>query len=281
MDKQAQMAEREARQRSIDETIVDPVWAPKIEVPLIELSLTAEQHPSPNILMPELRFKSLLKCLLESFDHMVKLMVVDATNARFEALRTCAQDHHVNLYFSTQDIAQLNYAEEIFHLILTEIGLSTLFRLDAVLTSYARVLRTGGQFVFSVPVEGSFQQFIDMFDECLFRYSPKAAQAQKTLFENSMKPQSIANTLKTHGFHIENQDVIEFELTFQNAEQLLFSSLIEAHCLGYCLYMREPDVDSKMLLTNIVRSFHHYFQGESITVPMKVGVFSTTKKAAS
>lgn len=277
MDKQAQMAEREARQQIIDANWVGPVWSPLVDEPLLEMCMDLGVPKSPIILMPELRFKFFLMRLLEFFERPGKVMVVDATNARFEILRENAQSVGVNLYFSTQDVAQLNYSDNIFHLILTEIGLSTLVRLDDVLASYRRVLRPAGHLVFSAPIQGTFPQFFDIFDECLFKINPNASRAQKDLFADVMYPESIVEIIEQNGFELKEQRMAELVLNFQSAEQLLFSSLVESHYLGYCLNMYAPGVDYKLLLTNLVRAFHHYFQGESVSVPMRVGIFSAEK----
>ncbi len=277
MDKQAQMAEREARQQIIDANWVGPIWSPLVDEPLLEMCMDLGVPKSPIILMPELRFKFFLMRLLEFFERPGKVMVVDATNARFEILRENAQSVGVNLYFSTQDVAQLNYSDNIFHLILTEIGLSTLVRLDDVLASYRRVLRPAGHLVFSAPIQGTFPQFFDIFDECLFKINPNASRAQKDLFADVMYPESIVEIIEQNGFELKEQRMAELVLNFQSAEQLLFSSLVESHYLGYCLNMYAPGVDYKLLLTNLVRAFHHYFQGESVSVPMRVGIFSAEK----
>lgn len=277
MDKQAQMAEREARQQIIDANWVGPIWSPLVDEPLLEMCMDLGVPKSPIILMPELRFKFFLMRLLEFFERPGKVMVVDATNARFEILRENAQSVGVNLYFSTQDVAQLNYSDNIFHLILTEIGLSTLVRLDDVLASYRRVLRPEGHLVFSAPIQGTFPQFFDIFDECLFKINPNASRAQKDLFADVMYPESIVEIIEQNGFELKEQRMAELVLNFQSAEQLLFSSLVESHYLGYCLNMYAPGVDYKLLLTNLVRAFHHYFQGESVSVPMRVGIFSAEK----
>ena len=79
------------------------------------------------------------------------------------------------------------------------------------------------------------------------------------------------------GLVIDTTDIASFEISMPNVEQLLFATLIESHYLGYCLSLCEPDLDSKALLTMLVRAFHHYFQGESIQIPMNIGVFSTRK----
>lgn len=277
MDKQAQMAEREARQQIIDANWVGPVWSPQVDEPLLNMCLELGMPKSPIILMPELRFKFFLMRLLEVFEQPGKIMVVDATNARFEMLRECAQSVGVNLFFSTQDVAQLNYSDNIFHLILTEIGMSTLVRLNDVLSSYWRVLRPGGHLVFSVPIQGTFPQFFDIFDECLFKINPNASRAQKDLFADVMYQDSVTECIEQNGFEIKDHKLVELVLNFQTAEQLLFSSLVESHYLGYCLNMYAPGVDYKLLLTNLVRAFHHYFQGESVSVPMRIGIFSAEK----
>ena len=93
----------------------------------------------------------------------------------------------------------------------------------------------------------------------------------------SLEVSSIERRIGESGFEVEGRDTAIFELTFPNVEPLLFSTLVESHYLGVCLGLRRPDVDTRALLTLVVRSFHHYFQGESLRVPMKIALISASK----
>ncbi len=271
------MAERIARQSNIDETCVAPVWSPNVDIPLLELSFACNMPNQPVILLPELRFKSLLMRLIECLDSTGKLMIVDDSNTRFEIFRRCSQDTRLNLYFSAQEVSALNYASDIFHFAITEIGLSTLLRADVVFSSYRRVLRPGSYMIFSAPLDGSFPAFFDILEECLFRFSPEKCPEIIKELRSSMTVDAITRSVETSGLKLTGSDEISFDLKFSSVEQLLFSTLIESHYLGYCLKLSEPDIDSRALLTQLVRSFHHYFQDEKLKVPMKIGLFTTQK----
>ena len=79
------------------------------------------------------------------------------------------------------------------------------------------------------------------------------------------------------GYTDKGGDTAEFEIMFPNTEQMLLSTLIETHYLNYCLNLNYPDINGKQLLTAVMRSFDQYFQGESITIPMKIGIHSAVK----
>jgi hypothetical protein len=276
-DRLAQMAERIARQTRIDEIFVDPVWSNHVDVPLIELCLAQNQPQVPVILMPELRFKSLLKCLVESLPRLGKVMIVDETNTRFDGLKKSVQKAGLNLYFSAQEVGALNYADNIFHFVLTELGLSTLCRSDVVLPAYRRVLKPEGRLLWSAPTTGSFDAFIDIFEECLFKLCPSECSEIMDTIRTSMTLERMAESIDMSGLILDSHISTNFELEFPNVEQLLFSTLVESHYLGYCLQLCDPKIDQKALLTLLVRAFHHYFQGSSICVPMHMAIFSARK----
>lgn len=276
-DRQAQMAERIARQTRIDESYVDPIWGNHVEIPLMELCLAQNVPQVPVILLPELRFKSLLRRLVESLPRVGKIMIVDETNTRFDGLKKSVQKAGLNLYFSAQEVAALNYADDIFHFVITELGLSTLLRSDVVLPAYRRVLKREGRLLWSAPTTGSFSAFIDIFEECLFKLCPFKCSEVMEAIRTSMTLERMYDSIEMSGLVLDGQISANFELEFPNVEQLLFSTLVESHYLGYCLHLCDPKIDQKALLTLLVRAFHHYFQGSSICVPMQMAIFSAHK----
>lgn len=276
-DRQAQMAERIARQTRIDESCVDPIWGNHVDITLLELCLAQNISQTPVILMPELRFKSLLRRLVECLPRVGKIMIVDETNTRFDGLKKSVQKPGLNLYFSAQDVAALNYAENIFHFVITELGLSTLARSDVVLPAYRRVLKPEGRLLWCAPTLGSFNAYIDIFEECLFKLCPSKCSEVMEDIRTSMTLERMMESIEMSELVLDSHIQANFELNFPNVEQLLFSTLVESHYLGYCLHLCDPKIDQKSLLTLLVRAFHHYFQGSSICVPMQMAIFSARK----
>lgn len=276
-EKQEHIAERAARQNLIDEKWIAPVWEKTVDIPMLELCCARNTVKSPVVLLPELRFKSFLSKLIECLPNAGKLMIVDNTNTRFESLRRCAQNSPLNLYFSTQEVSALNYADNIFHIVMTQVGLATACRAEVVFAAYRRVLKPGGRLICSMPHLGSFTAFFDILDECLFKLHPTHGKEIMDDLVQSLSPKACAQAITNSGLTIEACETSSFELSLPNVEQLLFASLVESHYLSYCLTLREPKLDSKELLTHIVRSFHHYFQGASLRVPMKLGIYSAVK----
>lgn len=276
-DKTDQMSERIARQTRIDETCIDPIWSPNIDVPLLELMFASETPKQPVILLPELRFKSLLVKLMECIPGPGKLMIVDETNSRFENFRQNAPKSSLNLYYSTQSVSALNYANDIFHFVITEVGLSTMCRAEVVFSAYRRVLKPGGYFICAAPLNGTFSAYFDILEECLVRLCPQKCTEILDNLHQAMDPDFFANAIESSGLEVVGRDSVSFELIFNAVEQLLFSTLVESHYLGHCLNLNEPDIDSRALLTQLVRSFHHYFQGQTLKIPMQMGLFTAKK----
>lgn len=272
-----QIAGRIARQNHIDETFINPQWEKNVDIPLLELSFACNMPKVPVILMPELRFTSLLTKLLECLTTSGKIMIVDNTNNRFETLRKCAQNSPLNLFFSAQEVSALNYADNIFHFVLTEVGLATTCRAEVVFSAYRRVLKPGGYFVCSMPQVGSFPAFFDILDECLFKLYPNHREEIMSNLMQCLTPNACSEAITNSGLVVKGSDTVSFDLELPSVEQLLFASLVESHYLGYCLSINEPDLDPKVLLTQLVRAFHHYFQGIKVRVPMKICLYTAQK----
>lgn len=276
LSRQEQLAERTARQARSDEVCVEPVWMQNVDRVLLDLGFDGFSVSSPVILLPELRFKTLLKGVSDRISSG-KVMIVDALNTRFEQLKSSVSNEKASLYFSAQEVSSLNYASDVFHLALTEIGLSTLLRLEQVLPSYRRVLKSDGRLILATPVEGSFEAFFDIFGESLYSLYPDFHEVVMEEIDEGMRTKHFEEVVIDSGFDVLEARDMAFKLEFPNAEQMLFSTLVESHYLGVCMGLRRSEIDSRALLTHVVRSFHHYFQGESITVDMHYRCMSCGK----
>lgn len=275
MDQQ-QMSERLMQQMKIDETYVEPVWSANVDMPLLNISLS-RIPAQPVILLPELRLKSLLRTIAASLASGGKLMIVDESNTRFEVLRQFARECRVRNFFSTQKLSALNYEDNIFHLALTEPGLGTISHAEIVFPAYYRVLKPGGRLVFSAPLLGSFPAFFDLLEESILTVYPMGAQEiMETVYMN-MDLDNMYAVLQSCGFYVESSDIMNFEIRFNDVAQQLFSTLVETQFLGYFQSFVRPDIDMRALLTRLVRSFHSYFEGSAIQMPMKIALISACK----
>ncbi len=279
-DRDAQIAERISRQNQIDETYFAPQWA-AIDDALLKLCLACTIPKQPVILMPELRFKSLLNKLVDNLPGSGKIMIVDDSNSRFETLRDSVRKSSLNLYFSTQKVGALNYADDIFHFAITEIGLTTSIRADATFSAYRRVLQPGATLVAAAPLFGSFPAFFDIFEECFFKLYPQKCQEMMDVIKSSLSIDAFSNAVESAGLNLKSIHSTSLELTFPDVETMLFSSIVESHYLGYCLNSLDTQIDGRALLTLIVRSFHHYFQEEAITLPLKMALISAQKPVSN
>jgi len=272
-DRQAQLAERVARQTRIDVNCVDPVWSPKVNVPQMELLMACPLQPNPIVLLPEMRFKAFLKLVLECLNPVGKLMIVDTVNTRFESIRNefPSTPRH-SLYYSAQTLSALNYSEGIFNAVLTQPSIPTISQAERIFPEYARVMRLGARFVSAVPLWGSFPQFFDILEECLLKLTPTEASTN-AICEAMLLDYQI-HVLEQSRLQLDGSDIAEFDIEFETIEQLLFSTLVESNFLSYCLSIPLQKADPRQLLMLVVRAFHHYYQNEKIRVPFKVAVLS-------
>ena len=275
-DKQTQTEERISRQTGIDAEYVEPAWERNVDRPLVDMALAGVDAPNPAVLLPELHFRTLLGATADALAGSGKVMVVDDSGVRFDAFRSHLGDRASGYFFSTQDAATLNYADDIFHAVATSLGIRSLTRAGELLASYRRVLRPGARIAFSAPLTGSFPAFFDMLDESLVALCPSNRAAIMDDVAEAMRPDTVRRRIADAGLELEIRSTASLRLEFPAADVLLFSTLMESHFLGYCLQLR--GLDANALLRHVVRSFRRYFQGESIAVPLEIGLFAARKK---
>ena len=277
MPAKTQSSERIARQNRIDEMCVDALWSAHVDTPLCNM-IRLEHIPAPRVLVPELRFKSLLRTLVQTLPETARLMIVDDSGTRFDGLRECVPSSPQSLFFSTQRIGSLNYADNSFHVILTEPCMASVCRSEVVLDACQRVLKPGGSLLWASPKLGTFSAFFDIFEECIATIAPQRVTDLRTIIDAALDDTSIPEILSQSGFDLVETRHSEFSLKFETTEQLLFSTIVETHYLGFCLCLGYPDIDGRKLLTQLVRSFHHYFQGLPFEVPIKMALCHAVKK---
>ncbi len=274
-DKQTQQAERTARQQAINAKFVDPYWSKNVDIPLMEMSMMMPISQTPIVLLPEMRYVSLMRMVLEIFPKVGKMMIVDSANTRFEQFRNIFTETGPSLYYSAQNLNALNYTDDVFNNVISEISLPTLASFETILPEYSRVLRKDGRMVLGVPLVGTFPAFFDILNESLLKLSPRDAKPLE--IQKKMTVEHVKSVLERSKLHLDGCDVTTFELKFQTIEQLLFSTFVETCFLSYCITFPLEYADTRQLLMLTLRAFHHYFQGEEITFPVKMGLFAATK----
>ncbi|MFA5623885.1 MAG: methyltransferase domain-containing protein [Bradymonadales bacterium] len=267
MDRAQQTHERLQRQKRIDETYVESSWMRLVDALLVEISLGRALPYNSMILLPELRMTTLLRTLVESFPKQIKLMIVDQSNTRFDMLRAIVPAHMANAYFSTQMLSALNYSDNVFDLVLTQLSLTSLSQHMRIFPEYHRVLKPNASFVFATPIEGTLSPFFDFLSESLLKLAVVNRDSIIGELRQAMQPQFIRQMLAGYGFRVISEDVVSFSMQFPSTEDFLFSTLIESFYLAACLNIL-PRQEGKTLLTQVVKSFHHYYQGLGIDADM-------------
>lgn len=268
--------ERLKRQKRIDEGYVEDIWAKRVDNLLVEMCLSRTLPSNPAVLLPELRMASLFRTVVESFPKHTKLMIVDQSNTRFDYLRQSVPGRMSNAYFSTQLLNALNYSENVFDVVLTQASLGTLHQYAIVLPEYHRVLKPGGGLVFCTPLEGTLNPFLDLLREALIKLDVREREGLLSQIQQSMQLPHVQKALTNYGFRIITQGEVSFSLHFPSIEDFLFSTLIESYYLASCIHLLQGQ-EGKVLLTQVVKSFHHYFQGLSMTADLRLECFLCEK----
>jgi ubiquinone/menaquinone biosynthesis C-methylase UbiE len=169
--------------------------------------------------------------ILAQMENDSRLVVVEAHEALIERARTKVNADEVNRRVFFRAIPQndsLPFADDSFDTILANVALSEVTVDGAVLIDYLRVLKPGGQLRLATLTEGTWREFLDIYQDVLLRLRNQAMIEALSAYARSFpNPELLSAQLNTLGFRSVTSDIMRWELLFRSAREFFYSPVIE------------------------------------------------------
>src|SRR5262249_24376319 len=108
-----------------------------------------------------------------------RLIAIDVSSAMLDVARRKVADlgpAAKKVFFRTESaVPKLSFADDVYDLVICNLGLSEMPSLEVALRDFARVCKRGGELRCTLPLAGTFQEFHDLYREVLIKHDKHEA----------------------------------------------------------------------------------------------------------
>jgi SAM-dependent methyltransferase len=153
----------------------------------------------------------------------------------------------------------------------------------AAVADLGRCLKPGGRLMITLPLRGSWGEFLDLYGDVLTEQGKRDALAALAAYRGAMAtPQAAVGWLESAGFTDVAIDVDHWELLFKSAREFFFAPVVEQGPLPIWKQIAGGRGDEMQDVFFFVKdAIDTYFSGAIFPVTMAIGCLSGTKPTAA
>jgi ubiquinone/menaquinone biosynthesis C-methylase UbiE len=168
--------------------------------------------------------------VVRRMDEGSRLIALDASSAMLDVARTKMQALGAKgVYLRSENVdTRLSFADDVYDVVLCNLGLAEMADPPVALAEFARVARPGGEVRCTLPVEGTFQEFFDIYREVLIKHDKHELHARLDEHIARTYPTAAAceGWLAEAGL-VGEVEVERFTMLFRSSREFFFAPLIE------------------------------------------------------
>lgn len=277
------MKKRSHRQEKLakvyDEEIL-PIWAQRFGRMMLH---HLELPPKANVLdvccgtgYPALE-------VLRKMDSEGRIIAIDGSPAMLDVARTKAGDLSGKRIFfrSEQATPRLSFANDVFDLVISNLGLPDFPDPAAALGEFARVAKPGGRVMATLPLQGSWAEFYDIYREVLTKHDKHETLRRLEAHVSRMPdPDEIVRWIERAGLTDIGLDVEQFTLLFKSSREFFFAPVIEYGPLQQWKEVAGRGQEMQDIFWFIKEAIDAYFGKRAFTVTVLACCLRATKPRA-
>jgi ubiquinone/menaquinone biosynthesis C-methylase UbiE len=205
-----------------------------------------------------------------------RLIAIDASSAMLDVARRKVADlgplGKKGVFFRTESaLPKLSFADDVYDLVVCNLGLSEMPSLEVALRDFARVCKKGGEVRCTLPLAGTFEEFHDLYREVLIKHDKhealdrldKHVARYPTIdqVERSMRRAGLSGGL----------EIEEFTLLFKSSREFFFAPVIEYGPLAEWKDIAGSGQEMQDVFWYIKEAIDAYFDGRPFQVTVKAG----------
>jgi ubiquinone/menaquinone biosynthesis C-methylase UbiE len=215
-----------------------------------------------------------------------RLIAIDASSAMLDVARRKVADlgplGKKGVFFRTESaVPKLSFADDVYDLVVCNLGLSEMPSLETALRDFARVCKQGGEVRCTLPLAGTFEEFHDLYREVLIKHDKhEALDRLDRHVERYPTAEHVEKCMRSAhlagGLEIE-----EFTLLFKSSREFFFAPVIEYGPLAEWKEIAGAGQEMQDVFWYIKEAIDAYFDGRPFQVTVKAGCIVGTKLDAS
>jgi ubiquinone/menaquinone biosynthesis C-methylase UbiE len=212
-----------------------------------------------------------------------RFIAIDSSSALLDVARHKVEEMGAKGVFFRSEMPgpRLPFADDVYDLVVCNLGLCELEEPGAALADYARVTVPGGEVRCTLPLEGTFEEFHDIYREVLTKHDKNDTLAR--LDEHvALGYPTVADCegwLKDAGLQRARIDVERFTMLFRSSREFFFAPVIEFGPLSAWKEIAGSGQEMQDIFWYIKEAIDAYFEGRAFAVTVVAGCLIGRKGA--
>lgn len=204
-----------------------------------------------------------------------RLIAIDGSSALLDVARKKIGELGAKgVFFRTEgNKERLSFADDVYDLVVCNLGLSELERPERALRELARVTRPGGQVRCTLPLAGTFGEFYDIYREVLVKHDKHAmlAALDEHIEHSYVTPERCEEWMAAAGLGEGALDVERFTMLFKSSREFFFAPVIEYGPLAAWKKIAGSGQEMQDVFWYIKEAIDAYFGGRAFEITVVAG----------
>jgi len=218
--------------------------------------------------------------LIKKMDSEGRIIAIDASPAMLDVAREKAGDLSGKRIFfrSEQATPRLSFANDVFDLVVSNLGLSDLPDSAAAITEFSRVCKPGGHVMATLPLQGSWAEFYDIYREVLTKHDKhETLRRLEAHIARMPDPDEVVRWIERAGLTDIGLEVEQFTLLFKSSREFFFAPVIEYGPLQQWKEVAGRGQEMQDIFWFIKEAIDAYFGKRAFTVTVLACCLRATK----
>lgn len=173
---------------------------------------------------------------------------------------------------------KLAFADEVYDLVLSNLGVMRLDKPARAVREFARVTKRSGKVVMTVALQGTYNEFYDIYREVLTKADHhEVLQRLENHIALSPDADDVVRWMEDAGLEQLDVDVEEFTLLFKSSREFFFAPVIEFGPLSAWKEVAGKGQQMQEVFWHIKESIDAYFADRAFEITVKAACFRGTR----
>lgn len=212
--------------------------------------------------------------LLRRMGDGCRLIAIDASSAMLDVARKkIAETGKKGVFFRTEAAhPRLSFADDVYDLVVCNLGLTEMDDPASALADLVRVTRQGGEVRCTLPLEGTFQEFFDIYREVLVKHDKHETLEHLEEHVKIYPPaEQVEGWMRDAGLGVARVEIEEFTLLFRSSREFFFAPVIEYGALASWKRIAGKGQELQDIFWYIKESIDAYFGDRAFEITIKAG----------
>jgi ubiquinone/menaquinone biosynthesis C-methylase UbiE len=212
-----------------------------------------------------------------------RFIAIDGSSALLDVARRKVAELGAKGVFFRSEIAgaRLPFADSVYDLVISNLGLSEVEEPAATLADYARVTVPGGEVRCTLPLEGTFEEFHDIYREVLTKHDKNETLARLEEHIARAYPSAASCEEWIAAARLSGKvEVDRFTMLFRSSREFFFAPIIEFGPLISWKEIAGTGQEMQDIFWYIKEAIDAYFEGRAFAVTVVAGCLIGRKAKA-